>query len=274
MNRPLNVLMIGAHPDDCEAKSAGTAALYRELGHRVKFVSVTNGVTGHQSQGGVTLARRRYEEAQAVARLLDLEYDVLDIPSGDLEPALTYRRQMIKLIREFQADVIFTHRPNDYHPDHRYTSLLVQDSSYVVTVPSNTPLAPALTTMPVICYFSDGFQRPYPFSPDVALDITDVMDLKLQAWHCHTSQMYEWLPYNSGKLDQVPTDEQERFEWLREWRAPADEKLADRHRELLRKFYGDRTDDVIYAEAFESCEYGKRLTPDNLRTYFPMLPIG
>lgn len=272
MDRPLNVLMIGAHPDDCEVKSAGTAALFRRLGHRVKFVSTTNGVTGHQTEGGVTLARRRYEEAQAVARLLDIEYEVLDIPSGDLEPILPYRRRLIALIREFEADLIFTHRPNDYHPDHRYTSLLVQDSSYVVTVPSNTPLSPALPRMPVICYFSDGFQRPYPFTPDVAVDITEVMETKLRAWHCHTSQMYEWLPYNSGRLAEVPTDEEERLEWLRASRAPADAAIADRYRDVLRRRYGPAADAVKYAEAFESCEYGARLTDENVRRYFPMLP--
>ncbi|MCC7495470.1 MAG: PIG-L family deacetylase [Fimbriimonadaceae bacterium] len=268
----MNVLMIGAHPDDCEIKSAGTAVLFRQLGHRVKYVSVTNGATGHQEQGGVTLARRRAAEAAAVAAVLGIEYQVLDILSGDLEATLPYRKQMIALIRAFEADLIFTHRPNDYHPDHRHTALLVQDSAYVVTVPSNVPLTPALPRNPVIGYFSDHFRRPYPFTPDIVLDITPVWDQKLRALHCHTSQMYEWLPYNSGQLDEVPADEAARLEWLRARRAPADAQRAEAHPELLAELYGPLASGVQYAEAFEVSEYGRSLTAANRRELFPMLP--
>ncbi len=268
----MNVLMVGAHPDDCDIKSGGTAHRFSQLGHRVRFLSVTNGATGHQEQGGVTLARRRFEEAQRVAEVLGLEYQVWDILSGDLEASLANRKQLIKLIREFEADLIFTHRPNDYHPDHRHTSLLVQDSAYVVTVPSNTPLSPALTTNPVICYFSDNFRRPYPFTPDVVIDITPVIDVKMRALHCHTSQMYEWLPYNSGKLAEVPADEAGRLAWLTATRAAADERRAQAHPELVAELYGERAAEVRYAEAFESCEYGRALTRENRREIFCMLP--
>jgi len=268
----MNVLMVGAHPDDCEVQAAGTAILFKRLGHRVKFVSVTNGATGHQEQGGVTLARRRYEETRRVAELLDIEYDVWDILSGDLEACLPYRKQMIKLIREFGADLVLTHRPCDYHPDHRHTSLLVQDSAYVVTVPSNTPLAPALARNPVIAYFHDGFQRPYPFTPSVVIDITPVIEPKIRAQHCHTSQMYEWLPYNGGRLEDVPAGEEERFTWLFNQRSRSDAAVARAYPELLAELYGEQAAGVEYAEAFEGCEFGGAMTAANRRDVFAMLP--
>lgn len=268
----MNVLLIGAHPDDCEIKAGGTALLFRRLGHRVKLLSVTNGATGHQEQGGVTLARRRYEEAQRVAGVLDVEYDVWDILSGDLEASLPYRKRMIAAIREFEADLVVTHRPNDYHPDHRHTSLLVQDSAYVVTVPSNVPLSPVLRKNPVICYFADNFQRPYPFTPDVVIDTTEVIETKMQALHQHTSQMYEWLPWNGDKLDEVPESDEERFAWMSAQRRAVDEARAKAHPELLVELYGERAAGVRYAEAFEGCEYGRRLTAANRGEAFPMLP--
>lgn len=270
----MNVLMIGAHPDDCEIKAAGTALLFRQLGHRVKFLSVTNGATGHQEQGGVTLARRRWAEAQAVAEVLDVEYEIWDILSGDLEASLPYRKRMIATIREFESDLVITHRPNDYHPDHRHTSLLVQDSAYVVTVPSNVPLSPVLRQNPVICYFADTFQRPYPFTPDVVIDTTAVLDQKLRALHCHTSQMYEWLPWNGDRLAEVPEGEAERFAWLAAQRRKPDEDRARAHPDLLAELYGDRAGEVTVAEAFEGCEYGRRLTPANRHEIFPMLQGG
>ena len=268
----MNILLIGAHPDDCEIKGGGTAILFRQLGHRVKLISVTNGATGHQEQGGVTLAHRRYDEAQRVAEVLDVEYEIFDILSGDLESALPYRKRMIAAIRDWSADLVITHRPNDYHPDHRHTSLLVQDSAYVVTVPSNVPLSPVLRKNPVICYFSDNFQRPYPFTPDVVVDTTPVIEQKMRALHQHTSQMYEWLPWNSDKLDQVPEDDESRFAWMSAQRKAVDEARAQAHPELLRELYGERAAQVRYAEAFEGCEYGRRLTAANRREIFGMLP--
>ncbi len=268
----MNVLLVGAHPDDCEIKAGGTALLFRRLGHRVKLVSVTNGATGHHEQGGVTLARRRYEEAQRVAEVLDVEYEIFDILSGDLDSSLPYRKRMIATIRACEADLVITHRPNDYHPDHRHTSLLVQDSAYVVTVPSNVPLSPVLRQNPVICYFSDNFQRPYPFTPDVVVDITPVIDTKMRALHQHTSQMYEWLPWNSNRLHEVPAGDGERFAWMSAQRKATDEGRAKAHPELLAELYGDRAGEVRYAEAFEGCEYGRRLTAANRREVFPMLP--
>src|SRR5512137_1882690 len=172
------IICIGAHPDDAESGAAGTAALWIAKGYHVKFVSVTNGDIGHWKESGPELARRRKDE-------------------GELQPTLENRRTITRLIREWQADVVITHRPNDYHPDHRYTSVLVQDSAYMVTVPNIVALTPHLRVNPVYVYVSDNFTKPYPFTPDVVVDIDEVVEQKLEALHQHTSQMYEWLAYNA-----------------------------------------------------------------------------
>jgi LmbE family N-acetylglucosaminyl deacetylase len=266
----LRLLVFGAHPDDCDIKAGGLALLYAIAGHRVRFVSVTNGATGHHEIGGIELARRRYEEAQAVARLAGIEYHVLDNHTGELEPTVTNRKQIIRIMREFRPDLILTHRPNDYHPDHRYTSQLVQDASYIVTVPNMVPLTPHLERMPVIAYLSDGFQKPWPFIPDVAVGIDAVLERKLDMLHCHVSQMYEWLPYNGGHLAEVPAGDAARREWLGRRRAPDFAATADRHRELLTRLYGpERAAAIRHAEAFEACEYGARLTPERVQRLFP-----
>src|SRR6516225_6163720 len=167
----LRILVLGAHPDDADYKAGGTAALWRKLGHEVKLVSVTNGGAGHQILRGEALVARRRAEAQAAGAVIGATYDVLDHPDGALMPTLEARQQLIRLIRGFRPDLILTHRPNDYHPDHRYTSVLVQDASYMVTVPALVPDTPRLAANPVIAYLPDHFQKPYPFQPTVVVNV-------------------------------------------------------------------------------------------------------
>lgn len=270
---PLRILAIGAHPDDCDLKVGGVAALYRQDGHDVRFVSVTNGESGHQSMSGIELAAIRQAEAQAAGRVIGLRYDVLPFRDGHLEPTLQARLKLIALIREYRPDLIFTHRPNDYHPDHRYTSQLVNDAAYMVTVPAVVPDVPALANNPVIAYMSDDFQRPYPFSPTVAVDIEPVMDLVLDMLACHVSQVFDFLPYNRGQADQVPADEAGKREFLRQWYLTYVEHLADRYRDLLVDIYGaEKGGQIRYIEAFETCEYGAPLTEEKRQFLFPFLP--
>jgi LmbE family N-acetylglucosaminyl deacetylase len=269
-DKVLRVLALGAHPDDCDVKVGGLAVKYARQGHQVKFVSLTNGDTGHHEMGGGPLARRRYEEAQRSARIAGIEYQILDIHNGQLLPTLENRWLLVRIIREFRPDLLITHRPNDYHPDHRYTSQLVQDAAYTVTIPNVAALTPHLPGNPVIAYMSDSFQRPYPFTPDVVVGIDDVLTEKFDMLHCHVSQFYEWLPYNQGILDQVPEDAQARRAWLQEWRAPYFARIADQYRDLLYKWYGpERGTEIQYAEALEICEYGASLTEVNTPILFP-----
>ena len=158
MSKPLRMLVIGAHPDDCELKAGGLTALYRAAGHQVKYVSVTNGEAGHQTRPPAELIATRRSEADEVAALMGIEYDILGNRDGRLLPTLDARFELIALIRRFQPDLILTHRPNDYHPDHRATSTLVCDAAYMVIVPHIVPEVPALRVNPVIAYLSDHFQ--------------------------------------------------------------------------------------------------------------------
>src|SRR5207253_8132743 len=135
------------------------------------------------------LARRRLQETQNVASVLGLaEYQVLDNHDGELEPTLPNRRQVIRIIREFEPDLILAPRPNDYHPDHRYASQLVQDAAYMVTVPPVVPDVPHLEKNPVIAYLPDEFEKPYPFQPAIAVAVDGVLGRIVDMLHCHASQ--------------------------------------------------------------------------------------
>jgi LmbE family N-acetylglucosaminyl deacetylase len=266
----LRVIAFGAHPDDCDIRFGGTAAKFAAMGHLVKFVSVTNGDAGHQSQGGGALAKRRRVEAQEAGRRFGIaEYEVLDNHDGELLPTLDVRNQIIRRIRAWNADIVIAPRPNDYHPDHRYTGVLIQDAAYMVVVPNVAPDTPPLRRNPVFLYFEDGFQRPNPFRPDIAVSIDDVFDKKIFALDAHTSQVYEWLPWVDGILDQVPKDPAARRTWLAKQRSG---QITPEVRTSLEKWYGpDKARSIQHAEAFELCEYGRRPNAQELRQLFPML---
>src|SRR6185437_3257492 len=250
--QPLRILVLGAHPDDADIKAGGTAALWRRLGHKVKLVSVTNGGAGHHQLSGEALVARRRAEAQAAGAVIGASYDVLDFPDGGLLPTLEARHQLIRLIRSFKPDLILTHRLNDYHPDHRYTAMLVQDAAYMVTVPAVCPDTPHLTRDPVILYLSDDFKKPLPFSADIVVDIGSEMDTVVHMLHCHVSQFYEWLPYNGGYAEQVPADDAARRQWLKEGMQHRIRPLADRHRDRVVQTYGvEKGHTIEYIEAFE-----------------------
>ncbi|MEX2511867.1 MAG: PIG-L family deacetylase [Cyclobacteriaceae bacterium] len=267
--KPLQIIMIGAHPDDCDIKGGGTASLFVEMGHNVKFVSVTNGDAGHMEEGGGMLAKRRIAETQEVAKRLGVEYDVLDNHDGELLPTLEIRLQIIRKIREWNADVVIAPRPNDYHPDHRYTGVLVQDAAYMVGVPNIAPDTPALDKNPVFLYFQDHFQKPNPFEPHVAVDITKVIDKKIEGMDAHESQFYEWLPWIGGYADKVPEGKAARIAWLKENRSGS---INPQVKASLEKRYGaERASQVEYAEAFEICEYGSQPSEEEIKRLFPML---
>ncbi|WP_423146098.1 PIG-L deacetylase family protein [Rubrolithibacter danxiaensis] len=268
-NKKIRVIMIGAHPDDCDQDGGGTAALFSSMGYAVKFVSVTNGDAGHQTEKGSALARRRLAEAQEAGKRFGVTYDVLDNHDGQLLPTLDVRLQLIKKIRDWNADIVIAPRPNDYHPDHRYTGVLVQDAAYMVAVPNIASDAPPLKKNPVFLYFQDFFQRPNPFRPDIAIDIDKVFKQKIHAMDAHESQMYEWLPWIGHYLQNVPEEKQERENWLAETRAV---KITPEVRKSLEKWYGkEKASQIKNAEAFEICEYGNQPKDDEIRRLFPML---
>lgn len=265
---PLRIIVFGAHPDDCDLDAGGTAIRWAQKGHAVKFVSLTNGDAGHQSEGGGALAKRRRLEAQEAGRRFGIaEYEVLDNHDGELLPTLALRLEVIRRIRRWNADLVIAPRPNDYHPDHRNTGLVLQDTAYMVVVPNVAPDTPPLRHNPVFMYSQDHFQRPNPFRPDVAVDIDSVIDRKIQAIDAHVSQFYEWLPWVDGTLDTVPKEPAARLAWLQQWRSFR--PLNDDVKAALRKWYGPKAEAVKNAEAFEVCEYGRRPSEADLRRLFP-----
>ena len=265
----LRVIAIGAHPDDCDIKFGGTAAKLAKAGHAVKFLSVTNGDAGHQEMGGGILAKRRFLETQESARRLGIaEYQVLDNHDGELLPTLEVRRQVIRAIRQWKADIVVAPRPNDYHPDHRYTGVLVQDAAYMVVVPNVVADTPPLERNPIFMYYQDGFQKPAPFRPDVVVRLDDVWETKINGMDAHTSQFYEWLPWVDRRLDQVPKDPAERKKWLSKMRV---QPINDSVRKTLVEELGtEAAAKVQYVESFELCEYGRRPSIDELRQLFPV----
>jgi len=268
-NEKGRVIAFGAHPDDCDIRAAGTAALWAAKGYAVKFVSVTNGDAGHQTMHGAALAQRRQAEAKESARRLGIEYEVLNNHDGELLPTLDVRKEIIRQIRRWNADVVLAPRPNDYHPDHRYTGVLVQDAAYMVVVPDVTPETPPLRKNPVFLYYEDNFQRPNPFRPDIAVSIDDVIDKKIDSLDSFVSQFYEWLPWVDGKLADVPKDAGERKVWLKRAR---DREINPAVRASLVKWYGpERGPSTKYYEAFEICEYGAQPNEARIRQLFPML---
>jgi LmbE family N-acetylglucosaminyl deacetylase len=265
---PLHVIVFGAHPDDCDADAGGTAILFAKMGHKVKFVSLTNGDAGHYAMGGGELARIRLAEAQEAGRRFGVEYTVIDNHDGELMPTLENRLKVIREIRKWEADIVIGPRPNDYHPDHRNTAILMQDAAYLVIVPNVAPDIPPLKKNPVFLYASDRFRKPNPFEPDIAVDIDDVFEQKIYGLAAHESQQFDWLPWTSGTLDQVPEDEKGRLAYLAGRRTF---KPSQDIRMCLKKWYGDKADGIRHAEAFEICEYGKRPDDEEILRLFPML---
>lgn len=268
-DKPLNIVVLGAHPDDCEGDAGGLALLYAKMGHRVKFVSLTNGDAGHFAKGGGELARIRYAEAQEAGKRLGvLEYTVLNNHDGELMPTLENRLKVIREIRTWDADVVIGPRPNDYHPDHRNTAILMQDAAYLVIVPNIAPEVPPLKKNPVFLFAADRFQKPNPFEADVVIDIDEVFKQKIYGMAAHESQYFEWLPWTSGTLESIPEGEEDRLAYLAKRRSFAPSETI---RESLKEWYGDKAEGIQHVEAFEICEYGKQPGKQELLRLFPML---
>ena len=269
------IIAFGAHPDDCELVAGGVAAKWAALGHKFKCVAVTNGDIGHSVQAGGALARRRHAEAERAARILGIETEVLDNHDGELMVTLENRRTIARLIREWQADVVISHRPNDYHPDHRYAGVLVMDAAYMVQVPFFAPDVPPLARNPVFLFAEDRFRKPSEFSGDIVVGIDDVIEKKLAAVDAMESQFFE-----GGCCDApaggVPADaagRAARAKQVRDLFAARFASTANRFRSRLAEWYGpERAKGIRHAEAFEVCEYGRQPTRIEIARLFPFFP--
>jgi len=271
----LRIIVFGAHPDDCEGRAGGVAAMWAAQGHHVKFVSTTNGDIGHAEIAGGPLARRRAKEVKEAAKILGIDESVvLDNHDGELMPTLENRKALVRLIRQWKADIVMGHRPNDYHPDHRYTGVLMQDAAFMVTVAHFCPDVQQLSKNPVFLYLSDNFQKPNPFEPDVVVATDEVFEKKTDALWTMESQVESlWTTGNFEKIVPVPKEasaRQKRKQEIQERFGRRDELTANKYREKLIELYGaEKGKKVRYAEAFEVCEYGRQPLAEELKQLFP-----
>ena len=207
--RPLRIVAMGAHPDDAELKFAGTAAMFAAQGAKVKLVALTNGDVGHFAQAGGPLAQRRKAEVEACHKQIGVETDVLDIHDGELMADLPTRKMVGNIIREWQADIVLSHRPYDYHPDHRAVGQLANDTAVVVAAPFFAPYTPPVKLNPVYLYYSDAFTHPYPFDPILAVGIDKVAQKK---WDCISALPSQFgdAPSLAGALPSIIPHRRER----------------------------------------------------------------
>ena len=282
----MKILMIGAHQDDNEFQCGGLAHKYVKMGYEVRFLSLCNGCGGHHILSPEETVKTRAAESARVADYLGVQYDVWNIDDCNLVADLETRKKLIRYIREFAPDMIITHRPNDYMPDHRAAGQLVQDASYLLIVPHECAEVPAMRKMPVIMYSEDEFSNP-DFRGDIVLDMDEEIGTKLKIASFNVSQVYEWLPYSECYEDEVPKDETERFNWLKGMDITQDTtdeevmaanrgysvryaKTAVRFRkELIKRYGSEKGSKIRYAEAYELCEYGAELTPQLEKLLFP-----
>ena len=268
--RPLRIIAFGAHPDDAELKASGVAALWAAAGHKVKFVAMTNGDVGHFEQAGGPLARRRKAEVAECAKILGIETEVLDIHDGELVPSLENRKTVARLIRSWQADIVMGHRPYDYHPDHRYTGVLMDDSAVVVVAPFFVPDTPPTPRNPVFMYYSDGFQDPKPFTPTVVVGIDEVAEKKWQCVSAMPSQFGDKDSWQGRTIQNIPAGDRERQAYLLEIVKKRNIAVADQYRERLVALYGaERGRKVTYAEAFQLGQYGRQAPLERAEEHVP-----
>ena len=268
--QPLRIIAFGAHPDDAELKASGVAALWAAQGHKVKFVAMTNGDVGHFESAGGPLAKRRKAEVAECARILGIETHVMDIHDGELVPSLENRKAVARLIREWQADIVMGHRPYDYHPDHRYTGVLLNDAAVVVVAPFFVPDTPPTPRNPVFMFYSDGFVDPKPFEPTVVVGIDEVADKKWKCVSAMPSQFGDKDSWQGRTLPNVPAGDREREAYLLDLVKKRNIAVADQYRQQLVALYGkERGQAIKYAEAFQLGQYGRQASLDELKRMFP-----
>ena len=270
-SRPLRIIAFGAHPDDAELKASGVGALWAAQGHKVKFVAMTNGDIGHFEMAGGPLAKRRKAEVAECARILGIESEVLDIHDGELMPSLENRRTVARLIRDWQADIVMGHRPYDYHADHRYTGVLMNDAAVIVAAPFFTPDTPPTPRNPVFMYYSDGFQDPKAFDPTIVVGFDSVADKKWRCVSAMPSQFGDKDSWQARTRPDVPQGDAERPAYLLENVKARSAAVADQYRERLIALYGrERGSSIKYAEAFQLSQYGRQASLDELKQMFPL----
>ncbi len=267
----MKVMVIVAHLDDAEITTGGLTIKLVKQGHEVIYVAMSDGGMGHHFRSKEETEACRKAEALAAAKVVGAKYEFMHISECEIMPTVENRKALVAMIRKYSPDVIITHPGCDYHADHKYTSELVADAAYMLQVPKFVPESPVMRHAPYIFYavIREVYQK--GLEPAWILPIDDVFEQRMLALHCHTCQMYEWLPWASNMKVEVPEDEAGRLKFLYNWRAPHYEGIANRYRDVLVAEYGEKGKSVKYAEAFFKSPLGAESTPECIKEIFGSL---
>ncbi|MDA1074121.1 MAG: PIG-L family deacetylase [Proteobacteria bacterium] len=246
------LLIVGAHPDDAEFHAGALMCRAADSGWEVQILCLTDGSAGHHEMDRDALRARRAVEARTAAQQIGAGVHIWDVEDGMLVASLVNRLRLITDIRRFQPDVLVTHRPWDYHPDHRACGTLVQDACYMISVPAICADTPVPANEPIVLLMGDHFQRPAPCRPDLVLSVTPYLDRVTAMLNAHESQVYEWLPHVMKR--EVGAD---RPVWLGRFYSQRGRMMAN----LI-------ASNLELAEILELSEYGRQIAPASLPALF------
>ncbi len=192
----MRILAIGAHPDDIEIACSGTLAKCVQRGDTVIVCHASSGNLGHVVIPPDELRKIRREEAKKAGSLAGIEVicaglDDLDIYADNKEA----RDKMVDVIRYADPDLIITHAPDDYMPDHTAVSKLVFDASFTATLPNYYTKEKKVAKL-VPIYYMDTLAG-VNFNPTMYVDVSDTIDLKIKMLCCHESQVV-WMKEHDG----------------------------------------------------------------------------
>ena len=236
----MNILAIGAHPDDIEINCAGTLAKYAAEGHKVFIATATNGNIGSATLPKDEIGAIRKKEAAKSASIIGAEYICLDYDDELFYEDVNVRMKFINLVRHCKADVILTHNPHDYNPDHMLTSKIINDIQVMIPIAKLETEEEPCPTLPIIYYFEPA--KGMGFIPTDYVDITDYFETKKKMFLCHESQQ-AWMADNYAGFSAEDTFTEDMT--------------------ITAKYRGMQCG-VKYAEAFVRCNDAYRMTAGRL----------
>ncbi|MEH0157462.1 PIG-L family deacetylase [Limibacter armeniacum] len=272
----LRVLVIKAHPDEAEEYAGGTAALLKEAGHAVKFLSLTNGDVGHWTMTKEAIAKRRKAEAlEAGKRLGGVEYEILNYHDGELESTVEVRKEIVRVIREWNVDLIISFKPmfGGGHPDNMAAARALQEGAGLSMAPLFMPEIPALKKKPVFLFMRDYYSKSFPHKPDFVIPIDRTIEKKLASFDAHASQFYEFAPYQRGLLDEVPEGWTEKKVFLHKYWGEFSAVSGEMKSWLENRFGKEQAATFQYAEEFEYAPFSRKMTEEEVISFFPVLRV-
>jgi N-acetylglucosamine malate deacetylase 1 len=272
----LRVVVVVGHPDEGEEYVGGTAAMMSAAGHQVKFLSITNGDVGHWNMTKGQLAERRHAEALEAGKILGVSYEIFPYHDGEVENSIELRKRVVRAIREWRADVVFSIKPmfGGGHPDEIASGIAVQQGAGLASAPLFMPEVPALKKRPLYLHIRDYYSKTFAHKPDLVIPIDGTVEKKLKSFDAHASQFYEFTPWQKGILNEVPKGWDERKEFLKKHYRD-DLAITDEMRTWLVSWFGPEQGNAYqYAEEFEIANYSRKPEKAELLKIFPILQTG